>query len=66
MHDSYHMTSKYITRESFVEEVLALVSRRHVDKLNRLKYHHITDAVVLDVDTPRTLMMHWVHGKLTT
>ena len=57
----YHMTPKDITREGLGEEVRALLSRRHVNELDRLRRHHITDLVVIVVDMLRPLMMHWVH-----
>ena len=48
MYDSYHTTPKDITMEGLGEEVRALLSSGHVNELNRLKRHHITDSVVLD------------------
>ena len=57
------MTPKDIAREGLGKDVRAGLSRRHMNELDRLKCHHITDPVVLDVDMLRPLIMQWVHGK---
>ena len=55
-----------ITRKGLGEEVRALLNRGHVNEIDSIRRHHIADAVAPDADMLRTLMMHWVHGKLTS
>ena len=53
------MSPKDIRREGLGKEVLSLLRCRHVDQL-------IADPVLLDIDVLRALVMHWIHGKLSS
>ena len=52
------MTPKVISWEGVGEEVCKL--------LDRVRRHNNADPVVLDFDMLRPLMMHWIHGRLTS
>ena len=66
MHDSYRMSPEDIRRESLGEEVRSLLRCRHVDQLYLLSGYLVANPVVLNADVLRALMMHWIHGKLSS
>ena len=66
MHDSYCMSPKDIRRESLGKKVRSLLRCRHVDQLYLLTGYLVANPVVLDVDVLGALMMHWIHGKLSS
>ena len=60
------MSPKDIRRKSLGKEVRTLLRCRHVDQLYLLSGYLVADPVVLDVDVLEALMMHWIHGKLSS
>ena len=66
MHDSYRMSPEDIRREGLGKEVRSLLRCRHVDQLYLLSGYLVAYPVVLDVDVLGALMMHWIHGKLSS
>ena len=66
MHDSYRMSPKDIRRKGLGKEVRSLLRCTHMDQLYLLSGYLVADSVVLDVDVFGALMMHWIHGKLSS
>ena len=66
MHDSYHMSPEDIRRKGLGKKVRSLLRCRHVDQLYLLSGYLVADLVVLDVDGLGALVMHWIHGKLSS
>ena len=66
MHDSYHTSPEGIRRTGLGEEVRSLLRCRHVDQLYFLSGYLIANPVVLDIDVFGALMMHSIHGKLSS
>ena len=61
---SYRMSPEDIRRESLGKEVRSLLRCRHVDQLYLLSGYLVADP--LDVDVLGALVMHWIHGKLSS
>ena len=66
MHDSYRMSPEGNRRKGLGKEVRSLLRCRHVDQLYLLSGYLVADPVVLDVDMLGALMVHWIHGKLSS
>ena len=62
----YSMSPEDIRRKDLGKEVCSLLRCRHVDQLYLLSSYLVADPVVLDVDVLGALVMHWIHGKLST
>ena len=61
MHDSYRMSQK-----TSAGRFRSLLRCRYVDQLYLLSGYLVADPVVLDVDVLGALVMHWIHGKLSS
>ena len=66
MHDSYRMSPEDIRREGLGKKFRSLLHCRHVDQLYLLSGYLIANPVVLDIDVLGALIMHWIHGKLSS
>ena len=66
MPDSYRMSPEDIRRKGLGQEVRSLLRCGHVDQLYLLSGYLVANPVVLDVDVLGALMMHWIHGKLSS
>ena len=55
-----------ISRKGLGKEVRSLLRCRHVDQLHILSGYLVADPVILDVDVLGALVLHWIHGKLSS
>ena len=66
MHDSYRMSPEDIRRKDLGKEDHSLLRCRHVHQLYLLSGYLFANSVVLDINVLGALMMHWIHGKLSS